>query len=69
MTPRCGVCGWSFSDRTLMKHAETPCGEESEKAGRVMSSPEIDDYASQIQSSVPERTINDIKREEEESNA
>jgi hypothetical protein len=68
MTPRCGVCGWSFSDRTLMKHAETPCGEESEKAGRVMSSPEIDDYASQIQSSVPERTINDIKREEEESN-
>jgi hypothetical protein len=51
-----------------MKHAETPCGEESEKAGRVMSSPEIDDYASQIQSSVPERTINDIKREEEESN-
>jgi hypothetical protein len=69
MTPRCGSCGWSFSDRTLMKHAETPCGEESEKAGRVMSSPEIDDYASQIQSSVPERTINDIKREEEESNA
>ncbi len=50
MTPRCGSCGWSFSDRTLMKHAETPCGEESEKAGRVMSSPEIDDYASQIQS-------------------
>ena len=49
MTPRCGVCGWSFSDRTLMKHAETPCGEESEKAGRVMSSPEIDDYASQLQ--------------------
>lgn len=30
--PKCGVCGWSFSDRTLMKHAETPCGEESEKA-------------------------------------
>ena len=67
--PKCGVCGWNFSDRTLMKHAETPCGEESEKAGRVMSSPEIDDYASQIQSSIPERTINDIKREEEESNA
>jgi len=27
--PKCGVCGWSFSDRTLTKHAETPCGEES----------------------------------------
>jgi len=32
--PKCGVCGWSFSDRTLTKHAETPCGEESEKAGK-----------------------------------
>jgi hypothetical protein len=67
--PKCGVCGWSFGGWAMTKHAETPCGEESEKAGRVMSSPEVDDYASQIQSSVPERTINDIKREEEESNA
>ncbi len=31
--PKCGVCGWSFSDRTLTKHAETPCGEESVAAG------------------------------------
>ena len=30
--PKCGVCGWTFSDRTLTKHAETPCGEDSEKA-------------------------------------
>ena len=40
---KCGVCGWTFSDRTLMKHAETPCGEESEKAGRMPYAPEIDD--------------------------
>jgi hypothetical protein len=43
--PKCGVCGWSFSDRTLMKHAETPCGEESEKAGKYL--PEIDDLQRQ----------------------
>ena len=43
--PKCGVCGWTFSDRTLMKHAETPCGEESEKAGRYL--PEIDDLIKQ----------------------
>ena len=45
--PKCGVCGWSFSDRTLMKHAETPCGEESEKAGRYL--PEIDDLIKQLE--------------------
>ena len=45
--PKCGVCGWSFSDRTLMKHAETPCGEESEKAGRMPYAPEIDDLIKQ----------------------
>jgi hypothetical protein len=32
MTPRCGVCGWSFSERTLTKHAETACGQEDIKA-------------------------------------
>lgn len=30
--PKCGVCGWTFSDRTLTKHAETPCGEDDIKA-------------------------------------
>ena len=39
--PRCGACGWSFSDRTLMKHAETACGVEDVKAGRY--EPELDD--------------------------
>jgi len=34
--PKCGVCGWSFSDRTLTKHAETPCGEESEAWGALL---------------------------------
>jgi hypothetical protein len=41
--PKCGVCGWNFSDRTLTKHAETACGMEEEKADRVAYSPEIDD--------------------------
>lgn len=41
--PKCGVCGWTFSDRTLTKHAETPCGEESEKAEPRSYAPEIDD--------------------------
>jgi len=39
--PKCGVCGWSFSERTLTKHAETACGEEDIKAGRC--EPELDD--------------------------
>ncbi len=41
--PKCGVCGWSFSDRTLTKHAESVCGMEEKKADRVAYSPEIDD--------------------------
>ena len=41
--PKCGVCGWSFSDRTLTKHAETPCGEEDSKAEARPYAPEIDD--------------------------
>ena len=41
--PKCGVCGWSFSDRTLTKHAETACGLEEEKADRVTYTPEVDD--------------------------
>ena len=66
--PKCGVCGWSFGGWAMTKHAETPCGEEDNKAP-VRGSVEFDDLASQLQSSTPERTINDIKREEEESNA
>ena len=45
--PKCGVCGWTFSDRTLMKHAETPCGEENEKAGKYL--PEVDDLIKQLE--------------------
>ena len=48
MSPSCGVCGWSFSDRTLTKHAETACGLEEEKADRVAYSPEIDDLQKQL---------------------
>lgn len=49
MTPRCGVCDWNFSDRTLMKHAETPCGEESEKAERMPYALEVDDLIKLIE--------------------
>jgi hypothetical protein len=49
MTPRCGSCGWQFSERTLTKHAETPCGEESEKAGAMPYAPEIDDLIRAIE--------------------
>jgi hypothetical protein len=41
--PKCGVCGWNFSERTLTKHAETPCGEEDSKAEARPYAPEIDD--------------------------
>lgn len=40
---RCGLCGWSFSERTLTKHAETACGLEEEKAERMTYLPEVDD--------------------------
>jgi len=53
--PKCGSCGWSFSERTLAKHAETACGEEDSKAGAKP-------YA-------PEKTINDIIKEIEEGKA
>ena len=52
--PKCGVCGWSFTGWALTKHAETPCGEEDRKA-------EARPYA-------PEKTINDLIRERDESN-
>ena len=46
---RCGSCGWSFSERTLAKHAETACGEEDSKAGAKPYAPEIDDIIRQIE--------------------
>lgn len=52
--PKCGSCGWNFSARTLTKHAETACGNEDIKAPAIS-------YA-------PEKTINDLIREREESN-
>lgn len=47
--PKCGVCGWSFGGWAMTKHAETPCGEESEKAGKYL--PEIDDLIKQQEES------------------
>jgi hypothetical protein len=49
--PKCGVCGWSFSERTLTKHAETPCGEEDSKAEARPYAPEIDDLIRQQEES------------------
>ena len=45
--PKCGVCGWNFSDRTLTKHAYTLCGEESEIA-QPRPHKEIDDIIKEI---------------------
>ena len=47
--PKCGACGWEFSERTLTKHAETACGEEDSKAGVKTYAPEIDDIIRQIE--------------------
>ena len=47
--PKCGVCGWTFSDRTLTKHAETACGVEDSKAEARTYAPEIDDLIRQIE--------------------
>ena len=47
--PKCGVCGWNFSDRTLTKHAETVCGEEDSKAEARPYAPEIDDIIRQLE--------------------
>ena len=41
--PKCGVCGWNFSERTLTKHAQSACGEEDSKAEPMAYAPEIDD--------------------------
>ena len=41
--PTCGVCGYSFSERTLTKHAQSACGEEDIKATSVRYAPEVDD--------------------------
>jgi hypothetical protein len=49
MTPTCGACGWTFSERTLTKHAETACGEEDSKAGVKTYAPEIDDIIRQME--------------------
>jgi hypothetical protein len=49
--PKCGVCGWTFSDRTLTKHAETACGVEDSKAQARPYAPEmeIDDIIKQME--------------------
>ena len=47
--PKCGVCGWSFSERTLATHAQTACGEEDSKAGAKPYAPEIDDIIKMIE--------------------
>jgi len=46
--PKCGACGWTFSERTLTKHAETACGEEDVKA-MSRPRPELDDVIRQIE--------------------
>lgn len=47
--PKCGACGWTFSERTLTTHAETACGGEDSKAPSVKYTPEIDDLIRMIE--------------------
>lgn len=49
--PKCGVCGWNFSERTLTKHAQSACGEEDSKASSVRYAPEVDDLIRQEEES------------------
>lgn len=62
---KCGVCGQHYGE-LLVKHGEV-C-EDDRMAGRVTSSPEIDDYAFQIQDrSVEFRPeIDDLQKMKEE---
>lgn len=64
--PKCGVCGWNFSSRTLTKHAETACGLEEEKA-KPHGSPEFDDLASQLQGRRYLPEVDDIIKQMEEA--
>ena len=41
--PKCGACGWSFSERTLATHAQTACGEEDVKAKVRPYEPAVND--------------------------
>jgi hypothetical protein len=54
VSPRCGSCGWEFSHRTLLKHADTACGEGDSKAPSVKYTPEIDDVIRSIEERIGE---------------
>lgn len=41
--PKCGACGWTFSERTLATHAQTACGEEDVKAEARPYEPAVND--------------------------
>jgi hypothetical protein len=49
--PKCGACGYTFSDRTIVKHAEGVCGVEDTKAPSRPFSPEVDDLIKQMEES------------------
>lgn len=63
--PKCGVCGGGIAN-TLVPHGAI-C-EDDRMAGRINSSPEIDDYASQLQSESVEYKpeVDDIIKQLEE---
>lgn len=62
---KCGVCGQRYGD-LLVKHGQV-C-EDDRMAGRITSSPEVDDYASQLQSESVEfrPEIDDLLKMKEE---
>ena len=54
MTPKCGACGWTFSERTLATHAQTACGEEDVKAEARPFEPAINDLIREMEEQLGE---------------
>ena len=54
MTPKCGACGWTFSERTLTTHAQTACGEEDIKAEVRPHEPAINDLIREMEEQLGE---------------
>ena len=47
LMPKCGACGWEFSERTLVKHGEV-C-EDDIKAGAKPYEPAVNDIIREIE--------------------
>lgn len=52
--PKCGACGWIFSERTLTTHAQTACGEEDVKAEARPFEPAVNDLVRALEEQLGE---------------